>query len=99
MNEMSNKAAPETQPTVEGEGQPRRRVCVVRHGRGRSGGTTGLDYFVQLCRHEERPILVADGDTRNPTISGLYPPDMPGGAIQPVPTAWMRFASAMASTL
>ncbi len=86
MNEMSKKAALEAGTAIGG--QPRRRVCVIRYGRGRTGGSTGIDYAVQLCRSEGRPILVADGDLRNPTIAGLYPPGTPGGAVQP-PTGEM----------
>ena len=58
-------------------------VLVVRMGRGRTGGSTILDWLVQWARSQGRAVVVADGDRRNPTLAGLYPPGTPGGAIQP----------------
>ena len=49
-----------------------RPVLAVRLGRGRTGGTTGLDWLIQRAQAASRPILVADGDKRNATLSGLY---------------------------
>lgn len=59
-------------------------VVVVRMGRGRTGGSTALDWIVQIARHQGRSVVVADGDKRNPTLAGLYPPGTPGGALQPL---------------
>ena len=81
MNEMSKKTALEAGSALGG--QPRRRVCMIRYGRGRTGGSTVTDYAVQYGRSESRPVLVADGDLRNPTLAALYPPGTPGGAVQP----------------
>lgn len=58
-------------------------VLVVRMGRGRTGGSTVLDWLVQWARSRGRSLVIADGDRRNPTLAGLYPPGTPGGAIQP----------------
>ena len=58
-------------------------VLAVRFGRGRTGGTTFLGYLIQRARRDGREILIADGDRNNATLSGLYPPGMPGGALQP----------------
>jgi hypothetical protein len=55
----------------------------MRHGRGRAGGSTLLDLLVQLARAEGRSVLIGDGDRRNPTLAGLYPPGKSGGATQP----------------
>jgi len=56
---------------------------IVRHGRGRTGGSTFLDFLVQHARSQGRSILIGDGDLQNATLSGLYPPGKPGGASQP----------------
>lgn len=61
-----------------------RRVLAVRMGRGRTGGTTLVDWIVQCARHSGRAVAVGDGDRRNPTLAGLYPPGTDGGATQPV---------------
>lgn len=47
-------------------------ILAVRLGRGRTGGTTGLDWLIQRAQANNRPIIVADGDKRNATLSGLY---------------------------
>ncbi|PWC26665.1 hypothetical protein [Teichococcus aestuarii] len=67
-------------PAVGGvpEMQPR---LVVRLGRGRTGGTTGLDWMVQRARREGRDPIIADA-ARNPTLSRLYP----GEALTPSST-------------
>lgn len=58
-------------------------ILAVRFGRGRTGGTTFLDFLVQRARRDGRALLIGDGDRNNATLSGLYPPDSPGGALQP----------------
>ncbi len=60
-----------------------RQVLAVRMGRGRTGGSTLADWIVQCGRHAGRSVAVGDGDRRNPTLAGLYPPGTPGGASQP----------------
>jgi hypothetical protein len=60
-----------------------RRVVVIKMGRGRGGGTTILDWLIQRARLAVRRVLVGDGDRRNPTLSGFYPPGTPGGVFQP----------------
>jgi hypothetical protein len=67
----------------EGATRERPPVMVVRHGRGRTGGSTFADYLIQRARHAGRPILIGDGDRRNATLAGLYPPSEKGGASQP----------------
>ncbi len=70
-------------PAASDDGGGRERVFAVRHGRGRTGGSTLLDLFTQLSRAAGRRVLVCDGDRRNPTLASLYPPGTPGGATQP----------------
>lgn len=80
MNEISKRAA---RPETADVSQPRGITVAMRHGRGRAGGSTFLDLLVQIGRAEDRPVMIADGDRRNPTLASLYPPGMPGGATQP----------------
>lgn len=58
-------------------------IVVVRMGRGRTGGSTALDWVVQWARSRGRAVVIVDGDLRNPTLATLYPPGTPGGATQP----------------
>ena len=60
-----------------------RPVLAVRLGRGRTGGTTVLDFLVQRARRRGTTIKVADGDRRNATLSDLYPVGKAGGALRP----------------
>ena len=60
-----------------------RMVLAVKMGRGRTGGSTLLDWLIQRARSEGRAIAIADADRRNPTLAGLYPPGQCGGASQP----------------
>ena len=57
-------------------------VLAVRFGRGRTGGTTFLDFLVQRARRAGRAVMIADGDPKK-GLANLYPPDSPGGAIRP----------------
>jgi hypothetical protein len=59
-------------------------VLAVRHGRGRTGGTTFLNFLIERARRSGRTVLIGDGDRRNATLAGLYPPESPGGASQPL---------------
>ena len=47
---------------------------VIRAGRGRTGGSTGLDLIIQRTRHQGRRVKPLDGDLRSRTLSELYPP-------------------------
>jgi hypothetical protein len=64
-------------------GETEQRVIAVRFGRGRVGGSTGIDLLVQRARRAGRKVLIGDGDVRNSTLASLYPPGEPGGASQP----------------
>lgn len=80
MNEMSKKASRAEPKEVS---EARGVIVAMRHGRGRAGGSTFLDLLVQLGRAGGRSVLVGDGDRRNPTLAGFYPPGGEGGATQP----------------
>ena len=58
-------------------------ILATRLGRGRLGGSTVCDFIIQRGRKAGRSVMVADGDRRNPTLAGLYPPGAPGGASVP----------------
>ena len=60
-----------------------RQVLAVRMGRGRTGGSTLADWIIQCARQAGREVAIGDGDRRNPTLAGLYPPGTLGGASQP----------------
>ncbi|MBN9560451.1 MAG: hypothetical protein J0H14_06930 [Alphaproteobacteria bacterium] len=63
---------------------------VIRWGRGRTGGSTALDLFVQRARHQGRRVRPLDGDLRSRTLSTLYPAfdaegrPIPDGASSPL---------------
>jgi hypothetical protein len=61
---------PEPQPTGEATQAPR---FLIRAGRGRTGGSTGLDLAVQRARYQGQRIKPLDGDLRSRTLSALYP--------------------------
>jgi hypothetical protein len=61
----------------------RKPVAAFRFGRGRTGGSTILDLIIQRARAAGRPVLIGDGDRRNPTLASLYPATEEGGARQP----------------
>ncbi len=69
---------------LEKVSSPSRQVLAVRMGRGRTGGSTLADWLIQCARHAGRAVAIGDGDRRNPTLSGLYPPGTNGGATQPM---------------
>ncbi|MFW7270227.1 hypothetical protein ACMAUO_20110 [Gluconacetobacter sp. Hr-1-5] len=69
--------------THQDDGQHKRRV-VWRIGRGRSGGSLGLSCFTHWAIEEGRPVLAADGDPNNPTLSKLFPSDGPYGVERPI---------------
>jgi hypothetical protein len=47
---------------------------LIRAGRGRTGGSTGLDLAIQRARHQGRRVKPLDGDLRSRTLFSLYPP-------------------------
>ncbi len=49
------------------------QTLAIRRGRGRSGGSTGLDLLIQRCRVAGRPIKPLDGDHRSKTLTSFYP--------------------------
>ena len=63
--------------------QESRPVLAIRFGRGRTGGTTFLDFLIQRARRAGRTVTIADGDRKKPTLAGLYPPGESGGALRP----------------
>jgi hypothetical protein len=65
--------------------QSRRPVLYVRRGRGRTGGSTGLDWLIQRARRQGRRVKALDGDMRSQTLSRLHPPADDGG--RPLPDA------------
>ena len=56
---------------------------LIRAGRGRTGGSTGLDLAIQRARHGGRRVKPLDGDLRSRTLSSLYPARDESG--EPVP--------------
>ena len=51
----------------------RKLELLIRAGRGRTGGSTGLDLAMQRARHGGRRVKPLDGDLRSRTLSNLYP--------------------------
>src|SRR5580658_6450687 len=74
---------PATERTEMQQAASRKPVVAFRFGRGRTGGSTMLDLLIQLARAAGRPVLIGDGDRRNTTLAGLYPPEGRDGARQP----------------
>ena len=61
---------------------------VARGGRGRTGGSTGLDLWIQRGRYQGRRVKPLDGDLRSRTLSLLYPPsDEKGNPIRDAASA------------
>ncbi len=75
-----NAGRPEKPGKVSSSNQ---QVLAIRMGRGRTGGSTLADWIIQCARQGGRAVLIGDGDRRNPTLAGLYPPGTAGGATQP----------------
>lgn len=67
---MDSDIGMEAEPTAEARHGPR---LLIRAGRGRTGGSTGLDLAVQRARHQGRRVKPLDGDLRSRTLSALYP--------------------------
>jgi hypothetical protein len=68
----------EEEPSWELSGGERLKL-VVRFGRGRSGGTTVLDFLIQRALQANRHVIIGDGDVANPTLTSFYP----GVAVRP----------------
>ena len=68
---------------VEDVAADSRPVLALRLGRGRTGGSTFLDFLVQRTRRKGKEIRVADGDRLHATLSEWYPPGESGGALRP----------------
>lgn len=47
-------------------------VLMIGLGRGRVGKSTVLRWAIERARNAGRDVVVADGDGRNPTLSGFY---------------------------
>lgn len=63
-----------TKPEAGSEGGARSVPrLLIRAGRGRTGGSTGLDLAVQRGRYQGRRVKPLDGDLRSRTLSALYP--------------------------
>jgi len=60
-----------------------RRTLLVRRGRGRTGGSTGLDLWIQRGREAGRRVKPLDGDLRSRTLSLRYPAQDEAG--EPIP--------------
>ncbi len=58
----------------------RRPVCAVRFGRGRLGGSMGMDLYIQRARFHGRRVKPLDGDLRSRTLSTLYPAQAADGS-------------------
>lgn len=54
-------------------GDSSRLDLLIRAGRGRTGGSAGLDHAVQRARYDGRRVKPLDGDLRSRTLSSLYP--------------------------
>jgi hypothetical protein len=67
---MDGSTNPQAEPIGEARQCPR---LLIRAGRGRTGGSTGLDLAVQRARHQGRRVKPLDGDLRSRTLSALYP--------------------------
>lgn len=72
---------------ISGVVEARPPVLVVRHGRGRTGGTTFLDFLIRRARNEGREVIIGDGDRNNQTLSGLYVGKDKKGVSQPASDA------------
>lgn len=64
---MSENAELQLEPAKE------KPCLLIRAGRGRTGGSTGLDLAIQRARHQGRRVKPLDGDLRSRTLSSLYP--------------------------
>lgn len=70
---IKTKPAPEADKALSPEPPLHPQTLVIRRGRGRSGGSTGLDLLIQRARIAGHRIKPLDGDLRSKTLSILYP--------------------------
>lgn len=69
MDAFNNSENAEPQPEVA----KTKPSLFIRAGRGRTGGSTGLDLVIQRARFQGRRVKPLDGDRRSRTLSTLYP--------------------------
>lgn len=74
MNAQRKSEAPASSSLVS-----KNPIVIKREGRGRLGGSRGLDLIVQRTRHQGRRIKILDGDLRSRTLASLYPCVTPDG--------------------
>src|SRR5215469_11780594 len=67
---MDGSIKPAVEPIERAGYGPR---LLIRAGRGRTGGSTGLDIAIQRARHAGRRVKPLDGDLRSRTLSTLDP--------------------------
>ena len=67
---MDGSIKPQAEPACDAKHKP---SWLIRAGRGRTGGSTGLDLALQRARHQGRRVKPLDGDLRSRTLSSLYP--------------------------
>lgn len=70
---MDNITSISKNPELQFEAAQEKPCLLIRAGRGRTGGSTGLDLAIQRARHEGRRVKPLDGDLRSKTLSALYP--------------------------
>ena len=75
------------------------RRVIFRIARGRSGASLGCAVIASRAIDAGRPVMVADGDVNNPTLSRLYPPTAPYGAPRPVDAELETSRTWLADTL
>jgi len=81
-NAPTEPVAMESAPSAGMTAAPARRpVCAVRFGRGRLGGSMGMDLYIQRARFHGRRVKPLDGDLRSRTLSTLYPAQAADGSL------------------
>jgi len=81
-NAPTEPVAMEGAPSAGMTAAPARRpVCAVRFGRGRLGGSMGMDLYIQRARFHGRRVKPLDGDLRSRTLSTLYPAQAADGSL------------------
>jgi hypothetical protein len=65
---------------ANGQEHPAAPVLAVGLGRGGGGKSSGLAEMVWRARNQGREVIVADGDVRSRTLSGLFPDAMMPGS-------------------
>jgi hypothetical protein len=70
-------------------------VMVMKHSRGRLGGTTALLTIAQRAMWHGRDVQIIDGDLKSQTLMNYYPPGTKGGAIVPTGSDVIAFKDLM----